>query len=111
MSTARRIPAIAAFFVASVASVASVGVGVGAPATARAVEGGEAHTRIADLLQRWDVVAAEQALAAEEAKGELGVLMRVLKAELRFYQGDYDATLGLIDSLDEIGRASCRERV
>ena len=75
--------------------------GGGAPTFASAAEGAEAHKRIAGLLQRWDVIAAEEALAAEEGKGELGVLMRILKAELRFYQGDYDGALALIDSLDD----------
>ena len=62
---------------------------------------GDAHKRIGKLLRHWDVVAAEKALAAEEDKAELDVLMRVLKAQLRFYQGEYDAALGIIDSLDD----------
>lgn len=65
-------------------------------------EAAEAHKRISKLLRHWDVVAAEKELADQEAAaGELGVLMRVLKAQLRFYQGEYDAALALIDELDD----------
>ena len=70
-------------------------------APAAAQHGGDEHGRIAGLLRHWDVVAAEKALAEQEASGEFDVLMQLMKAKLRFFQGDYDGALGMIDALQE----------
>ena len=55
--------------------------------------------RIAQMLRHWDVVAAEEALAAQVGNDD--VSLEMLRAQLRFYQGDYDAALAGIDALDD----------
>ena len=66
-----------------------------AEASAEPVSG----VRIAQMLRHWDVVAAEEALAAQVGDDDVGLEM--LRAQLRFYQGDYDAALAGIDALDD----------
>lgn len=86
-------PSLAAAFVVVVTAAAAL-----SPAAAHAAHGDD-HTRISKLLRHWDVVAAEAALSELESQGELGPLMTVLKAQLRFFQGEYDAALGIADGL------------